>query len=371
MKNKKEFLDGSFRSSFLSIVRSGIGHSVGMLDEESNWNSIKILADEQGLSGVVLDGIGQVKNKCFDAKSGFSLPQTLKFQWIGEVIQTYELRFEKYKKAIRTLAAFYNHYGYKMMVLKGFACCNDWPNPNHRPCGDIDIWLFGRHDEANETLIRETGIKIDTSHNHHTLFNWDGVMVENHYDFVNVHAHKTNRDIEEIFKDLGKDDTHYVDVCGERIYLPSANLHALFLIRHMLSHFAAERITLRQVLDWAFFVEKHTSEIEWSWLDEMLTKYHMKEFANCINGICVEDLGFSCNMFNIVQFDPVRKDRILNDILNPEFNEEEPRFLLIRIVFKYRRWHANAWKRKLCYEESSCESFWRGVWNHLLKPASI
>lgn len=46
-------------------------------------------------------------------------------------------------------------------------------------------------------------IKIDTSHHHHTVFEWEGFTVENHYDFLNVHHHKSNVEMERIFKSLG------------------------------------------------------------------------------------------------------------------------------------------------------------------------
>ena len=65
------------------------------------------------------------------------------------------------------------------------------------------------------------------------------------------------------------------------------------------------------------------------------------------------------------------KERVLRDILEPEFGEEAPQRLLPRVWFRYRRWQANAWKQRLCYKESRWSAFWTGVWNHLLKPSSI
>lgn len=148
------------------------------------------------------------------------------------------------------------------MVIKGYGLSLNYPKPSHRPCGDIDIWQFGQWREADNALNFELGLKIDGSHHHHTVFDWMGFSVENHYDFVNVYSHKSSRELEKIFKELGLDDSHSVEVCGEKVYLPSPNLHALFLIRHMVSHFAAAEISLRLVLDWAFFVEKHTKELD-------------------------------------------------------------------------------------------------------------
>jgi hypothetical protein len=136
----------------------------------------------------------------------------------------------------------------------------------------------------------------------------------------------------------------------------------------MVSHFAAAEINLRLVLDWAFFVEKHKKEIDWKWLDGMLDKYSMKDFVNCINGICVEDLGFDAGIFQEVQFLPALKEKILNDILNPEYTSAEPEGFVRRCIYKYKRWQGNAWKQRLCYKESRWEYFWSGIWAKMLKP---
>ena len=74
--------------------------------------------------------------------------------------------------------------------------------------------------------------------------------MENHYDFLNVHHHKSNVEMERILKNLGQDDSNNMEVCGGRTYLPSANLHALFLLRHSMSNFASREMQLRQLLDW-------------------------------------------------------------------------------------------------------------------------
>ena len=71
------------------------------------------------------------------------------------------------------------------------------------------------------------------------------------------------------------------------------------------------------------------------------------------------------------EYDKALKDRVLADILSPEFNEEEPSGLIPRVAFKFRRWRANGWKHRLCYKESMWSAFWSGVWNHLLKPSSV
>ncbi len=386
---------------FLQLVRLGIGHTETTdITEKVDWEAVLALAERQGLSAVVADGI-----ECLPKE--VRPPKPVMLQLIGSVLQNYEYRHNLYRGAIGELAGFYNSHGFKMMVLKGYACAMDWPKPEHRPSGDIDIWLFGQQKEAdavmantdftnctdegspkgsksdkhlsqNSSRIRELEniVTIDSSHHHHTVFYWRDFMVENHYDFINVHARRSNARLEKIFKELGADDTHFVDLYGERVYLPSANLHGLFLIRHAVAHFAAAEITMRQVLDWAFFVEKHGNEIDWPWLMGVLEEFGLKRFFDVLNVICVEDLGFTFGGLKafglrLTGVDKELKARVLGDILEPEFNEEQPKCLLPRVWFRYRRWQANGWKQRLCYNESRWNAFWSGVWNHLLKPSSI
>lgn len=363
------------KDSFLALVRLGIGHSVYTMPENVDWKTIQALGLRHGLSAILIDAIERLP----EYKRP---PKDMLLEWIGEVLQGYEYRFGMYRRTIAEMASFYNSHGYKMMILKGYACSLDWPKPEQRPCGDIDIWLFGKQKEADDALvssfsIQDPSFKIDSSHHHHTVFNWGEFTVENHYDFVNVHAHKSSAELENIFKELGKDDSHSVEIrdaatgLATKVYLPSPNLNALFLVKHMVSHFAAAEISLRQVLDWGFFVEKHHEVVDWDWLIGLLEKYHMKEFFNIINAICVDDLGFKYKIFPTVQFLPELKEKVLNDILEPAYGAAEPAGLIPRFAYKYRRWHGNAWKHALCYKESRWDSFWSGIWAKMLKPASL
>lgn len=173
-------ISAELKESFLSLVRLGIGHSIYSPVTSVDWYALKALAEKHGLSAVILDGIDKCQLTSKDSEvsndqelensrikqtntNGTNLtnglPLELKLEWIGEVMQSYEGRYAAYEKAIGTLAGWHNANGFKMMVLKGYACSLDWPRPEHRPCGDIDIWQFGRQKEADETLQRLSRIR--------------------------------------------------------------------------------------------------------------------------------------------------------------------------------------------------------------------
>lgn len=355
----------------LSLIRLGVGHKAlsdfTSLDSSSvDWNKIKILSVRQELNAVVLDGIEKLPDQCRPSKS-------LLLEWIGEVLQGYEYQYKAYRHAHAELAAFYREHQVKMMVLKGYGCSLDWPRPDHRPCGDIDIWQFGQQKKADEILEQKKGIKIDNGEHHHTVFYWGGYMVENHYDIIMPTAVKSNKEIEPILKELAMDDSNYIEIDGERVYLPSPNFNALFLLRHMLMHFVAVGVSIRNLLDWGFFWEKHGKAVDVNWLNDVLQRYNMRDFFNIINAICVEDLGFFSRIFPTIQYNPFLKDRVLYEILQPEFDQKSAHHPnpIKRFAFKYKRWRGGAWKRDLCYKESTLSSFIWSVRSHLQKPRTI
>ena len=373
------------KDTFLRLVKLGIGHADGTEIPLSrfataplnrgaalvDWVALKELADAQGLSAVVLDGLNSLPLKSLDA---YGMQQILRLEWIGEVLQNYVQRYRDYEEKIGELAGFYASHGIKMMVLKGYGLSLYYPKPNHRPCGDIDTWNFGRQVEADEVLSREKGIKVDTSEHHHTVFWWKGYMVENHYDFLIESATKTNSLLEPIFKEKGMDDGRSVMVNGEKVYLPSPDLNALFLLRHSLMEFVGTGISLRLLLDWAFFWKAECKNVDIPWLLGVVEKHGMMDFFHIINKICVEDLGFDSSIFPKTESKKEGlKGKVLEECLSPEYDKRaaHQKGLIKRVLFKYRRWKGGSWKRELCYKEGNLESFLWSVRMHIMKPSSI
>ena len=379
-------MDGlDIQRAFIELVKLGIGHGTGCkLHVPIDWNALEDLAARQGLSAVVVDGVGKLP---VDMRP----PKPVLLQWIGETLHGFEYRYEQYCKAIAGLASVYNKHGYRMMVLKGYACSLDWPKPEHRPCGDIDIWLFGRQKEADK-LVESFKFRVDRSHHHHTVFDWGGFAVENHYDFISIYHHRSHIAYERVLKELGtfkvesgefrvEDQLNgcsvegckipSVEVCGEKVYLPSANLHALFLLKHAMLHFVGTELTFRQLLDWAFFVKCHGKDVDWGMVISVLEEHGMMPMFGILNAICVEDLGFEASLFPAVQFDSAVKARVLHEIFASVYQNDDDKGFLARQQNRYRRWRDNGWKHDLCYRESRWSAFWCGVWGHILKPASI
>ena len=255
-----------------------------------------------------------------------------------------------------------------MMLLKGYGISLFWPKPEHRPAGDIDCYNFGQQEEADRRLSEKFGIEIDNSHHKHSVFQFENVMVENHYSFLNVHGHRSTAEIERILEEEVKNDLNVnEDREIKNMYYPSVRFNSLYLLRHSAEHFASVDINLRQVLDWGFFVR--ANDVDWDWLLCQLDKVGMKQYLAMLNAICVLYLGFDVSRFPAMDIDKKLVERCLNDILSPEFQKEKHQNAVKEIVYRFRRWNANRWKHDMVYRESAWQSLCTQVWSHLLKPS--
>ena len=346
---------------FFELFRYGIGTSDKcMMLAGVNWKVVYTIAKTQGVSGLLLDGL----DRCYNQGKNIGLDFQTKMDWIGDV-QQLEAIYTQHEKAIESLAKFYEDYGIKMMLLKGIGLSYDYPVPKHRLCGDIDIYLFGDLKKGDMLVRKMLGIEIDEDHHKHTVFNYKGVTVENHYDFANYYKHRSSKKLD----DWLKQETER-SVRKGNLWIPSPSFNAVFLVRHAASHFAAEQITIRHLLDWAFFVDKHYEEVDWDWQWNVCKDQNMHKFLLAINEICVKYLGFSSEKFK-TGGDVHLMERVFNDILYPDIQGVKPKNFFSYAKARGKRWWSNRWKHKIVYPEGLLPTFIYQVGAHLMKPATL
>ncbi len=363
------------RRLFCVLLRAGLypgrpieEPSTGL--SEDVWREIYALCVRQGVVAIVYDGMMRLLNEgVLTAEAAPS--RALRLQWALNV-ERIEQRYAVQRSVIARLAAFYGSHGMRMLLLKGYGLSLLYPRPEHRPCGDIDIWLYGRQAEADALMRREWGTEIDEDVHHHTTFALDGVMVENHYDFINIQSHLSNRTIERRLQELARESGERIEVAGQSVELPSADFNALFLLRHAAMHFAAMEIGMRHVIDWALFVAREHAAIDWEALYDMARRMNMHRFLDSLNALAIDCLGLDAACLPAFERNPELERRVLDDILYPEFSEQAPQGNVLRtIVFRTRRWWANRWKHRIVYNEGLFVTFWVQVRSHLMKPRSL
>lgn len=351
------------QEQLLALLRYSIhGTEESVLEGKPvDWEELLTTVMRQMVIGLTMDGVVRLKMDERNSQRVSPISGTMMGKWYGEAEKN-RLAREKNTKVIAELAAFYNRHGINMMLLKGYGISLYWPRPEARVSGDVDIFLFDEQgaawQRADALVSEKLGIKIKADSEHHTKFTWNGISVENHYDFINTKLRKSSAQLEKIFKTLAQDDSKTVLVNGEKVYLPCDKLNALFLLRHLSGHFASEGLNFRQILDWAFFASK--TEIDWNWLYRVATEFNMHRFLSCLNGICVENLGFCAEKLPVENLENALKERVLQEILGSCDIVHQA-----SVMNKVTRWWKHRWKHRICYSDSLLSSFCTSVTAHL------
>ena len=371
----------------LNLIKMALGKSAECaLPDALEWSTLFGLSVKQCVPSVVLDGLN--KSLVSAALPGKGVGKMDKLKWLGMLLNM-ERQYAIHESVVAALAAVYQSAGYRMMLLKGYGLSKYWPIPNHRPTGDIDIYLMYMDSDGKDKcqpawkcadlMMKEKfGVEIDNSHHHHSVFTYKGIMVENHYDFINVHSHRSNQWIENEFKTLALTGSEeYTFDNGAKLLFPSPLLNCLFVARHNACHFAAEHLNLRQLLDWALFVEKRNEDMDWDYFWSTSKKMGMEKFVLCMAFIAIEQLSFEKSIFHIpdeyMDFQKCEHDlidKVFDDILHPTDEGNDGKGL-VYVVRRFKLWKRNLWKHRIVYSDSVVSTFYAQIKSHLMKPTTI
>lgn len=272
---------------FIRLVSSGAGlgaapvsDTAGTAVTPGSWERIYRMAADHGLSAVVWDGICRLP-------AAQQPPRETRIRWALSA-EKLEERYRHQQQTASKLAARFSEEGLRMLLLKGLGLSRDYPIPEHRECGDIDIYLYGQSDKGDR-ILHEIGAHLYFDVPKHSEYVWDGVLIENHRTILNVRRNRTERELNALLvRLLEKDGTHGL-VPG--IQTPPATFNAIFLIRHAAVHFQKEGIVLRHLCDWACFLTRHWDEIDHALFRTAMEDYRMDRFADLMTAAAVEYLG--------------------------------------------------------------------------------
>ena len=272
---------------FIRLVRSGAGLGAAPVSDTADtavtpgsWERIYRMAADHGLSAVVWDGICRLP-------AAQQPPRETRIRWALSA-EKLEERYRHQQQTASKLAARFSEEGLRMLLLKGLGLSRDYPLPEHRECGDIDIYLYGQSDKGDRVL-HEIGAHLYFDVPKHSEYVWDGVLIENHRTILNVRRNRTERELNAVLvRLLEKEGTHGL---APGIQAPRATFNAIFLIRHAAVHFQKEGIVLRHLCDWACFLTRHWDEIDHALFRTAMEDYRMDRFADLMTAAAVEYLG--------------------------------------------------------------------------------
>lgn len=321
-----------------------------MSDKE--WLDVYNLALDHGVLAFAYDGVGSL-----DAELGPELE--LKIQWAYNVAHIEKI-FKRQHHTAHQLVNTFCGYGITTVILKGLSNAAMYHNPAHRQAGDIDIYLMGDYAKGND-IIKSQGINIKYDFFVHSEFRLNGINIENHLFFVNPNINKTGRYIQETLRSITKDDLLPHPIIKGAYTLPLESA-ALFFIRHSSWHYAREGIKLRDICDWAMFLDVNGKNIDCKKLNKMLSESGLLRYAAILTHIAVQYLGISSYLEFEENIDQIAA-KVKNDILTFDNSGKRSKKNFIQVFITKI---SNRISRKWCYDEVVPDSYWGNIWYSIM-----
>ena len=255
---------GPEQNLLFSLIRTSLclrdnREAFSVIPKNIDWSSLVNLAARQGVLCVARDGLVQMPG----------ISRELLIRW-ELCVQKLEARNKKQRAVIKELVALFRENGIEMLLLKGIGLSELYPDPYHRECGDIDIFLFGDYEKGNK-VIEELGIEVEKDGSKHSKFYYKGVPVENHKTFLNVEYTQTDKNLEKyLHKILYEQGFDSIVIDDTPVRIPTPDFTAIFLIRHDITHFLASGLVLRHFCDLALFFEKNRTRIDFANFEKVM-----------------------------------------------------------------------------------------------------
>ena len=245
--SKNDYSQQSLFEIMLEFVRAAVLNRDPVIQQKKavDWDKLMDLSTEHGLLTWVWDGI---------CKLPFELlpPRQQRINW-GLSAQEIWDHYEKQQQVLIELISICNQHNIRILLLKGIELSYLYPKPQSRYCGDIDIYTFDDFDNFNSIFEKQ----LKYVEGKHTVFYIDGVMVENHHEFLNP---DTRRKIE--ISNYFKSHLNEIRITDSGYFLMDPMTNLLFLIVHSLKHLNVDAfVPMHAIMDFALFIDVHRKEL--------------------------------------------------------------------------------------------------------------
>lgn len=274
---------------FFELIRSGLWGAkadASLFEGGADWNALARIASMQSLSCIFADGTG-------------TLPKALlppadivrKLYVVTEGTRRANLQLNA---VLGELESMLRSEGIEGILLKGQGVARNYLVPEHRMCGDIDLYT-GRDYRRSCELVRNFGEQEgrEDESEKHFHFKRRGCTIEIHrYVTVSPDPFKNRRLQAWADSQLGDPSKlRSAEIGGSMINLPPVSFDSVFLLHHIAGHLIKGGIGLRQLCDWCRHLHVHAAEIDRVALERDLRSLGLMNCWQLMGWLAVNRLG--------------------------------------------------------------------------------
>ncbi len=331
--------------------------------DEVLWREVAALSSAQGVQALALGSVMALP-------VALQPPRGIKIAWAlntGNI----ERRSARQKEVAEGMASLLGGSGIRMLVLKGVGFARFYPEPLRRESGDVDVYLFGRHDEGERLLLDAGAVLTQERHHKHSGLCYRGVAVENHAHLLDVDFYAEDRIMEERLLGILAADEMLRNAPAGGVLFPPSGFDALFLMRHAIAHFVFGEFVLRHACDWAMFLSANRGRIDFDAYREVMDSIGHSRVADMVTALTVEHLGLDASLAPPFTAGKGDADEMLRMALAPRTTIPEGASQLKVLYFKIKRMADYRRRYNMVYRHGFGRYITRSIRDHIVDPQKI
>lgn len=266
------------RSALWGSMQEGTSHPCG-----DDWKEIADFFTRQSLDGLLPDGIAALP-------SSLQPSMAIKMSMIAR-----QLQVERMNRVMNAeLLAFTTELEQRdipYILLKGQGVAALYPNPLHRMCGDIDLYVPKDFLSVVDRGFTAFGATRTAETRHHINYKANGIEWELHHCIYYFQKESRNHLFMRYVDEAMREAPHYATIGEGRGRVLPPTMNVLLLLAHIVDHFYCEGVGLRQLCDYALLLHHRCGEIEREVLVERLEALSLTRSYRVFGYICVHYLG--------------------------------------------------------------------------------
>lgn len=284
-----------YEKVFFDLVRSSLWNTpVCGADSFKDWERVFRLAKQQAMLGLVakrvLDNPELATNVSPDLRSRLKV-------FLMNNMATHSRLNSSLMYVVSTL----KDAGVDSVLLKGQGLARNYPCPELRQCGDIDLYVgvdnYKRSYEVLKPIATEIDDELFLNIGKHFHAKIGSVFLEIHR-YAEVHDSKYFNDIYQHYAIEGLNEKfNKLDFGDVVVRTPSDDFNAFYVFNHMWHHFITEGVGFRQVCDWMMLLDSHYGQLDTDYLYEILKRMRLLVPWKTFGCVLVDMLGMDSRRF--------------------------------------------------------------------------
>lgn len=342
----------TYETNFFNILKSSLwGTAIAVPQDFDEWGKVFALAKAQSVLGLVANAV------LSDAEAARRIPADVQKRLKAFVMSNMATHSMLNNTLIRVVSLL-DEAGVRSVLLKGQGLARNYPVPELRQCGDIDIYVGEESyskacEQIDRIATKALPIDIRETVKHYEVI-IGKITVEIH-KYTDVNASDYYNAIYQKYSNAGmSSELRVLNIAGMQVNTPEDTFNSFYIFNHLWHHFLTSGVGLRQLIDWMLFIHKHGSTIDQPRLRSILDDMDLMGPWQAFGCVLVDELGLPASEF------PFYDDR---------FGRKKTRIL--RRVLQ----EGNFGKERAYYGDRKGESYFVGklksLWYHFSRFVSL